>query len=152
MGTTDAHQDHQPKDLTPLLTDLENRANRVMTSLYLLWQLDNEFSAIEKGLEQQYYINIIRSHTKKMEADLDVMRRKNELLDDDRISDWTNKGRDDTAKANRQVCVIKLTKKIEDLQEQMAEAKRGYVEQRVRQRKREHPDAPYVLKATKGSF
>jgi hypothetical protein len=127
MSTTDAHQDHQPKDLTPLLTDLENRADRVLTSLYLLWQLDNEFPAIEKGLEQQDYIDIIRSHTEKMEADLEVIRRRNELLDDDRISDWTNNGRDDTEKANRQDCVMRLTKKIEALQEQMVEAKRGYV-------------------------
>jgi hypothetical protein len=127
MRTTDAHQDHQPKDLAPLLTDLENRADRVLTSLYLLWQIDNEFPVIEKGLEQQDYIDIIRSHTEKMEADLEVIRQRNELLDDDRISDWANNRRDDTEKANRQDCVMRLTKKIEALQEQIAEAKRGYV-------------------------
>ncbi|CAG5159570.1 uncharacterized protein ALTATR162_LOCUS5629 [Alternaria atra] len=127
MSTTQTHQYHQNKNLTPLFTDLEDRADRILTSLYLLWQLDEEFAEIQKGLEQQDYIDLIRANTEKMEANLEVIRRKNELLNGDRLSDWIDNGTDETEKAKRQGDIMRLTKKMEGLQKQMAEAMRVYL-------------------------
>jgi hypothetical protein len=127
MSTTHASQIQQIKDLTPLLTDLEDRADRILVSLYLLWQLDEEFAEVQKGLAQQDYIDLIRSNTERMEKDLEVLRRKNELLADSRLFEWTNNGTDEEEKARRQGSVMRLMKKMEGLQKQMAEAKRGYV-------------------------
>lgn len=98
MSTTHTPQYHQNKDITPLLTDLEDRADRILTSLYLLWQLDEEFAEIQKGLEQQDYVDLISANTEKMEAGLEVIRRKNELLNGDRLSDWIDNGTDETEK------------------------------------------------------
>jgi len=125
----DAHnpQDRQPKDLTSILMDLEDRADRVLRSLYLLQQLDDDFPAIETVIEKQDCVDIIRSHTEKMEANLEVMERKSELLDDERVCDWMNNGRDDTEKENRNEFLNRLIKKMEGLQKQMAEARRGFV-------------------------
>ena len=126
---SDAHdpQDRQPKDLTSILMDLEDRADRVLTSLYLLKQLDEEFAAIESVTKQQDCVDLIRSHTEKMEANLEVMERKSELLDDERICDWINNGRGDTEKENRNEFLNRLIKKMDGLQKQMAEVRRGYV-------------------------
>jgi hypothetical protein len=127
MSTTDAAQDYQPRDLTFVLTDLEDRADRVLTSLYLLWQLDTEFEAIETSIRRQDYVDLIRSHTEKMEANLEVMERKSELLDDDSVYGWINGSSDSMEKADREKQVEKLAKKMDCLQRQMAEARRGYV-------------------------
>jgi len=126
---SDAHdpQDHQSRDLTSILMDLEDRADRVLTSLYLLKQLDEEFPAIETIIKQQDCVELIRSHTEKMEANLEVIERKSELLDDERVCDWMNNGRGDTEKENRNEFLNRLIKKIEGLQKQMAEARRGFV-------------------------
>jgi hypothetical protein len=127
MSTTDAAQDYQPRDLTFVLTDLEDRADRVLTSLYLLWQLDTEFEAIETSIRRQDYVDLIRSHTEKMETNLEVMERKSELLDDDSVYGWINGSSDSMEKADREKQVEKLAKKMDCLQRQMAEARRGYV-------------------------
>ena len=99
MSTTHATQYHSIRDLTFILKDLDDRADRILTSLYLLWQLDEGFAEIQKGLEQQDYIDLIRSNVKKMEADLEVIQRKSELLNDDRLCDWIDEGTDETEKA-----------------------------------------------------
>jgi hypothetical protein len=130
MSTTStAHvlQCRHTDDLTPLLTELEDRADCVLTRLYLLWQLDEEFAEIEKSLEQQDYINLIRSITGKMEADLEVIRQKNELLNNGQLSDWIDNGTDEAEKSRKQEHVMRLMKKMDGLQKQMAEAKRGYL-------------------------
>lgn len=126
---SDAHnpQNRQLRDLTSISMDLENRADRVLRTLYLLKQLDNEFAAIETAVEQQDYVDLIRPHTEKMEANLEVMERKSELQDDDRVRDWINKGRDDTEKENRNEFFNRPIKKMESLQKQIAEARRGHV-------------------------
>ncbi|KAI4938936.1 uncharacterized protein J4E92_000217 [Alternaria infectoria] len=126
---SDAHtpQNRQPRDLTPMLMDLEDRADRVLTSLYLLKQLDDVFPAIETVIEKQDCVDNIRSHTEKMEANLEVMERKSELLDDERVCDWINNGRGDAEKENRNEFLNRLIKKMDGLQKQMAEMRRGYV-------------------------
>jgi vacuolar-type H+-ATPase catalytic subunit A/Vma1 len=98
-----------------------------LTRLYLIWQLDEEFAEIEKSLEQQDYINLIHSITGKMEADLEVIRQKNELLNNGQLSDWIDNGTDETEKSRKQKHVMRLMKKMDGLQKQMAEAKRGYL-------------------------
>ncbi|KAI4621144.1 uncharacterized protein J4E87_006772 [Alternaria ethzedia] len=127
MGDAHNPQDRQLRDLTSMLIDLEDRADRVLTSLYLLKQLDEEFAAIESVTKQQDCVDLIRSHTEKMEANLEVMERKSELLDDERICDWINNGRGDTEKENRNEFLNRLIKKMDGLQKQMAEVRRGYV-------------------------
>ncbi|KAG9193450.1 hypothetical protein G6011_03485 [Alternaria panax] len=66
---------------------VDDRADRILTWLYLLWQLDEEFAEIQKGLERQEYIDLICFNIEKMEADLEVIQQNNKLLNDDRLFD-----------------------------------------------------------------
>ena len=119
--------DSQPKDLVSLLADLNDRADRILANLYVLWDLDARFSGIEKELEQQDYIDVLRSNNEKMEADLGVVERKTRLLDGDRLFEWIDEGEDDEEKEKRQRRLMRLTEKMGHLERQMVEAKNGYL-------------------------
>ncbi|RMZ68079.1 hypothetical protein GMOD_00004248 [Pyrenophora seminiperda CCB06] len=126
MPTTENPPYQPPKDLRALLADLDDRADRILASLYVLWDLDTRYAEIEKDIQQQDYIDVIRSNTGKMEADLGVIERRAELLGGDRLFEWINGGKDEEEKEERQSIVMRLTEKMEHLERQMAEAKNGY--------------------------
>ena len=117
----------QPNDLSKVLSDLDHRADRILVSLCVIWDLDNRYPLTEKDLGKQDYIDVIRSHTEKMEADLEVVGRKAAAMNDDEVFDWINDGMDDREKVKRQAMVVRLVAKMEDLQKQMEEAKKGYL-------------------------
>lgn len=93
----------------------------------MLWDLDTRFSEIEKNLEQQDYIDIIRSNNEKMAAELGVIERKTKLLSEDVLFEWIDVGKDEEEKEKRQEKVMTLTEKIKHLGRQMMEAKKGYL-------------------------
>ena len=119
--------DPQSKDLVSLLAYLDDRVDRILASLYVLWDLDVRFSEIEKELEQQDYIDVLRSNNEKMEADLGVVERKTRLLGEDRLFEWIDGGKDDEEKEKRQRKLMRLTEKMRHLERQMIEAKEGYL-------------------------
>jgi hypothetical protein len=125
-------QNREARDLTPLLKDLDIRADRIIYHLSILSDLDSRFSALQTDLERQDYIEVIRSHTEKMEADLKVIDSKISHLNDEQIIDRINDGEDEGEHKNRQQKIMRLTMKMEDLQRQMAEARKGYVEEERR--------------------
>jgi hypothetical protein len=125
-------QNREARDLTPLLKDLVIRADRIIYHLSILSDLDSRFSALQTDLERQDYIEVIRSHTEKMEADLKVIDSKISHLNDEQIIDRINDGEDEGEHKNRQQKIMRLTMKMEDLQRQMAEARKGYVEEERR--------------------
>jgi hypothetical protein len=125
-------QNREARDLTPLLKDLDIRADRIIYHLSILSDLDSRFSALQTDLERQDYIEVIRSHTEKMEADLKVIDSKISHLNDEQIIDRINDGEDEGEHKNRQQKIMRLTMKMEDLQRQMAEVRKGYVEEERR--------------------
>jgi hypothetical protein len=128
-------QNREARDLTLLLKDLDIRADRIIYHLSILSDLDSRFSALQTDIERQDYIDVIRSHTEKMEADLTVIDLKIRHLNDKQIFDWINDGEGDTDDKKRQQKVMRLTMKMEDLQRQMAEVRKGHVdEEMVRER------------------
>jgi hypothetical protein len=120
-------QNREARDLTPLLKDLDIRADRIIYHLSILSDLDSRFSALQIDLERQDYIEVIRSHTEKMKADLKVIDSKTSHLNDEQIFDWINDGEDEAEHKNRQQKIMRLTMKMEDLQRQMTEVRKGYV-------------------------
>jgi hypothetical protein len=122
-------QNREARDLTPLLKDLDIRADRIIYHLSILSDLDSRFSALQTDLERQDYIEVIRSHTEKMEADLKVIDSKISHLNDEQIFDRINDGGDEGEHKNRQQKIMRLTMKMEDLQRQMAEVRKGNVEE-----------------------
>jgi hypothetical protein len=125
-------QNREARDLTPLLKDLVIRADRIIYHLSILSDLDSRFSALQTDLERQDYIEVIRSHTEKMEADLKVIDSKISHLNDEQIIDRINDGEDEGEHKNRQQKIMRLTMKMEDLQRQMAEVRKGYVKEERR--------------------
>jgi hypothetical protein len=125
-------QNREARDLTPLLKDLDIRADRIIYHLSILSDLDSRFSALQTDLERQDYIEVIRSHTEKMEADLKVIDSKISHLNDEQIIDRINDGEDEGEHKNRQQKIMRLTMKMEDLQRQMAEVRKGYVKEERR--------------------
>ncbi|CAE7186927.1 hypothetical protein PTT_18125 [Pyrenophora teres f. teres 0-1] len=127
MSPTQKSQVETPKDLTSLLSDLDDRADRILASLFVLWDLDTRYSELGKNLTRQDYIDVLRSTTEKMEAELGVVERKTGLLGDDRLFEWIDGGGNDKEKQKRQRFVMRLTEKMKDLEKQMVEAKNGYL-------------------------
>ncbi|EDU42587.1 hypothetical protein PtrSN002B_009255 [Pyrenophora tritici-repentis] len=126
MSPAQKPQEQPPKDLRSLLSDLDDRADRILASLFVLWDLDTRYSEIEKSVERQDYIDVLRSTTEKMGADLGVVERKAGMLGYDRLFEWIDGGINDEEKQKRQRFVMRITEKIKDLENQMAEAKNGY--------------------------
>jgi hypothetical protein len=119
-------QNCQAKDISYLPRDLDIGADRIMSHLSILSDLDSRFSALQADLARQEYIDVIRSHTEKMEAELKVIESKFGLLNDEQIFDWINDGEDDEEDKNKQQRVTRLTVKMEDLQNQMVKVRQGY--------------------------
>lgn len=116
----------QPNDLGKDLADLDDRIDRILVSLYVLWDLEYRFTPMETDLEQQDYIEVIYLHIEKMEVNLEVVERKAALMHDDEVFDWIDDGVDDREKVNRQRMVVRLVSKMERLQKQMDKANKGY--------------------------
>ena len=122
-------ENRKARDLTPLLKDLDLRADRVLHHLYVIGDMDEQYALLKHGRGQQDYIDVIRSHTEKMKADLEVIGSKTQSLDDEPFSAWINDGANKAEKRRRQADVMRLTEKMEVLQTQMAEALRTYVKE-----------------------
>jgi hypothetical protein len=123
-----SHADNRKaRDLTPLLKDLDLRADRVQHHLYVIGDVDKQHALLKHCRGQQDYIDVIRSHTEKMKADLEVIRSKTQSLDDEPFLTWINDGPGHAEKRRRQADVMRLTEKMEALQTQIAEARKTYV-------------------------
>jgi hypothetical protein len=122
------HADNRrARDLTSLLKDLDLRADRILHHLYVIGDMDRQYVNLQQGMGQQDHIDVIRSHTEKMVADLEVIGSKTQSLDDSHLLKWIDDGASIVEKRSRQVDVMRLMEKIEGLQKQMAEAGKGCV-------------------------
>jgi hypothetical protein len=122
------HADNrQARDLSPLLRDLDLRADRILHQLYVIGDMDRQYAVLEQGIDQQDYVDVIRSYTEKMVADLEVIGPRTQWLDDEHLVKWIGDGTDIVEKRSRQVVVMRLMEKIEGLQKQLAEVGKGCV-------------------------
>jgi hypothetical protein len=125
-----SHADNRKaRDLTPLLKDLDVRADRVLHYLYVIGDMNKQYALLKHDRGRQDYVDVIRSHNKRMKADLEVIGSKTQSLDDESFLTWINGGGNEAEKRRRQAGVMRLTEKMAALQAQMADARKTYVKE-----------------------
>ncbi|KAF2851990.1 hypothetical protein T440DRAFT_447478 [Plenodomus tracheiphilus IPT5] len=111
-----------PDNLNTNLSILNNRTDRILATLHVLETMHHKAPSTPGRVEQINFPEMMVLHAETLEADLDMISKQFEAVDDARVAAWIHNARGDAEKAEREVLVMMVVRRVGEVEKVVGDA------------------------------